>query len=153
MQPVERDAPAGSEGQHPSVEQMPRRHPLDQRVDCGQHDQRLLFGAAREPRQRIDAAAGDLAIRRHPVIGQTIPGRKGQHIESGIKESERRGEPRHAAIVAADMQPRLTAAFAGEAADRRRVMPLGSAEQRHGTGLLGERAGEFGHCGHVARGR
>ncbi len=76
LQPVERHPPARPERQHPSVEQAARRHPLHQRVDRGQHDERLCLRAAGEPGQRIDAPAGDLAVRRYPIIGQAIPGRK-----------------------------------------------------------------------------
>jgi len=61
-----------------------------------------------------------------------------------VEERQRRGKPRHAAIIAADMQPDPAAALGGQTADRRGVMSFGRAEQRDGTGLLGERAGEVG---------
>jgi hypothetical protein len=46
LQPVERDAPARPQRQHPPVEQFARRHPLDERVDRGQDDEWSPFRAA-----------------------------------------------------------------------------------------------------------
>jgi hypothetical protein len=59
-----------------------------------------------------------------------------------VEERQGRGKPRHATVIAADMQPDPAAALGGETADRRGIMPLGRAEQRNGAGLLGERVGE-----------
>ena len=153
LQAVERNTPARPQCQHPAFEQMSRRHLLQQRVDGRQQDQRLLLAARREPGQRVDAAARDLAVWRHPVVRQAIPGWKAQHVEFGVEECQCHGEPGHPAVVAADMQPGVAAGFGEEAADRRGVMPLGHAEQCDGAGLFGERAGEFAERDHVARGR
>ena len=76
LQPIERNAPAGPQSQHPPVEQAARRHPLHQRVDSGQHDKRRCFRAAGEPGQRIDPAAGDLTLQAASGI-PTVVGLEG----------------------------------------------------------------------------
>ena len=43
-------------------------------------------------------------VRRHPVVGQTVPGREFQHGDVGRKEVERARQRRHARPVAADHQ-------------------------------------------------
>ena len=48
-----------------------------------------------------------LAVWRHPVIGQAIPGRKRQRLNFGMKKRECRGKPCHSPVVAAYMQPML----------------------------------------------
>ena len=118
-----------------AVEQPARRHPLDQRVDRGQHDEPAGRGGC-QPGQCVDPPADDFAVRRYPVVGQAVPGRKGQGLELGTKEGERRGEPRHPVVVAADMQPLA----ADQSADRGGVIPLGRAEQGDGARPLAERA-------------
>ena len=45
LQAVEPDAAAGPQGQNAAVEELARRHALDQRVDRGQHDQPCRGGA------------------------------------------------------------------------------------------------------------
>src|SRR5207247_661637 len=94
----------------------------------------LRWNVLGEAGQRVDAPARNLAIGRYPVIGQAIPRREGQLGKPGVKKSERRGEPRHPPIVAADMQPRPDPALPEQRPDRCRVMPLGRAEQRDGAG-------------------
>ena len=69
-----------------------------------------------------------------------------------MKKGERRRESRHAAVVAADMQPCPGAAFGEERADRRGVVPLWRPEQCHGTRMLGQCSGELDKIGHVGRG-
>ncbi len=152
LQPVERDMPARAQCQDAAVEEAPRRHALDQRVDRRQYDQRVLLLAFGEAGQRVDAPAGDLAIRRHTVIGQAIPGRKGQLREMGVKKPERGRKPRHPPVIAADMQPRRRRAGLQERPDRPGVLPFGRAEKADGARALGERAGEGGKRVHVARG-
>ena len=82
-----------------------------------------------QPGQCVDAPADDLAIGRHPVIGQTIPGREGQRLDVGMKKREGGGKARHPPVVAADMQPASRVPLGDEPADDRRVVPLGRAEQ------------------------
>ena len=89
----------------------------------------LLRRRAREPGQGVDAAADKLAIGRHPVIGQTVPRRKGQHLDFGIEERQSRGKPRHSPIVAADMQPAPCRPPDDQAADYRRIVAFGCAIQ------------------------
>jgi hypothetical protein len=69
----------------------------------------LRFGVG-QARQRVDAAACDLGIGRDAVIGQAVPGRQRQDLDIPVKEGERRGHARHAAVVAADMEERADAA-------------------------------------------
>ncbi len=152
LQPVEPDPPPRPQGQHPSVEQLTRRHPLDQRVDRGQYHQRRFGGGRSQPGQGVDAAAENLAIGRHPVIGQAIPGREGQRLDPRLKKPEYRGKARHPAIVAAHMQPAPGPARGNEPADERRVVALGGTEQGDGTRPLGQRAGELVELAHAAGG-
>ena len=73
-----------------------------------------------------------------------IPGWKSQHREAGVEEAERGGKARHAAVVAADMQPAFGAARGEQCADRGRVLPLRRAEQADRARPLCQRAREFG---------
>ena len=104
LQPVKPDAAARTQCQNPAIKKLPRRHALDQRVDRREHDP-LVARIRRQPGQGCDAPADDLPVRRYPVIGQAVPSREGQRLDLGVKERERRGKPRHPAVVAADMQP------------------------------------------------
>ena len=156
LQPVEADFPAGTDRQHPPIEQLTRRHALHHRVDRRQHEKRSRFRPAREPSpkggQRIDAPAGYLAVRRHPVVGQAVPGREGQHTEPGMEELQLGGKARHASIVAADMQPGTELAVAQQAAERRRVVPFRRAEQRRAPRQAAEKLAQIVERHQVDRG-
>ena len=58
-----------------------------------------------------------------------------------MKKRQRRGEPRHPAVVAADVQPMSL----DEGSNRRRVVPLGRPEQGDRARPLAERNGESGY--------
>ncbi len=91
-----------------------RRHALHDGVDRGQHDQRLVAaGNPRQPRQCGQPLRQDAAMRRHPVVGLAIPGRKLQHRQIGREEFQR---PRQL------LHPRAVPAYHGEA-DGRRLRP------------------------------
>ena len=80
-----------------------RRHALQRGVDGGQQHRRPVAALyAREPRQRGHALRHDAGVRRHPVVRQTIPGRKFHDFDVGPEERKRARQRRHALAVAAD---------------------------------------------------
>ena len=111
---VHRHDMAGRDRQRLRRDDFARRHPLHDGVDRGQHDQRLVAaGQPRQPRQRGQPLRQDAAMRRHPVIGLAVPGRKLHHRQIRREEFQRAGQLLH---------PRTVAADHGEA-DRRRFRP------------------------------
>ncbi len=66
------------------------RHPLQGGIDGGENDQ-IMKSDVRfaEPVQRGHAHAADIGNGRHPVIGQTVPGRKLQHLNIRGKKRKR----------------------------------------------------------------
>ena len=94
---VHRHDMAGRDRQRLRRDDLARRHPLHDGVDRGQHDQRLVAaGQPRQPRQRGQALRQDAAMRRHPVIGLAVPGRKLHHRQIGREEFQRAGQLLHA---------------------------------------------------------
>ncbi len=80
-----------------------RRHPLHDGVHGRQHDQRLLAaGKPCQPRQRGQPLRQDSAMRRHPVIGLAVPGRKLHERQVRREKRKRAGQLLHARAVAAD---------------------------------------------------
>ena len=74
---VHRHHMAGRHRQRLRGDDFARRHPLHDGVDRGQHDQRLVAaGQPRQPRQRGQPLRQDAAMRRDPVVGLAVPGRK-----------------------------------------------------------------------------
>src|SRR6185437_16445389 len=65
-------------------------------------------------------------IGRGSVVREAVPCREGQEIELGAEEGDGRGKPRHATVIAADMQqlPRIAGC---QAAEDEGVVPLGRA--------------------------
>ena len=111
---VHRHDMAGRHRQRLRRDDFARRHPLHDGVDRGQHDQRLVAaGKPRQPRQRGQPLRQDAAMRRHPVIGLAVPGRKLQHRQIGREEFQRARQLLHPRAVAADHRE----------ADRRRLRP------------------------------
>ncbi len=67
------------------------RYPLKGSVDCCQKDRRLVASLdAHEPRQRCHALCDDGRIGRHPIIGQTIPGRKLHYLDIRSEKGQAR---------------------------------------------------------------
>ena len=62
-----------------------RRHTLQHGVDGGDDDRRRLAPLA-SAASVASLCAFDIGLGRNPVIGQTVPGRKGQHRKSGAKK-------------------------------------------------------------------
>lgn len=94
---------AGGDRQRLRRDDLAGRHPLDDGIDRRQHDQRLVATLeARQPRQRGEALRQDAAMRRHPVIGLAVPGRKLHHRQVGREEFQRAGQLLHTGTVAAD---------------------------------------------------
>jgi hypothetical protein len=69
-----------------------------------------------------------------------------------MEKAERGGKPRHAAVVAADMQPRAGTPRGDERADGGRIVAFGRTKQRDGAGMLGKRPGKLREIDHVGRG-
>ena len=57
---------------------------------------------ARQPRQRGHALRHHGGVRRHPVVGQAVPGREFHGKKVGAEEGERTRQCRHALAVAAN---------------------------------------------------
>ena len=120
-QPVGRQWRSRRNVQHALGEELARRHALHRRIDRGQHDAGAR-GALGQLGQGVDAPAHDLGIGRDPVKGQTIPGREAQRLDAGLEEGERRFEPRHAGIVAADIEKARNRAARHQPAEQEGVM-------------------------------
>ena len=100
---VHRHDMAGRDRQRLRGDDLTRRHALDDGVDGGQHDQRLVAALQpRQPRQRSETLRQNTAMRRYAVIRLAIPGRKLQHRQIGSEEFQRAGELLHPRPVAAD---------------------------------------------------
>ena len=111
---VHRHDMAGRHRQRLRRDDLAGRHALHDGVDRRQHDQRLVAALkARQPRQRGQALRQDAAMRRHPVIGLAVPGRKLHDRQIGGEEFQRPRQLLHARPVAADHRK----------ADRRRFRP------------------------------
>ncbi len=127
------------------------RHALERGVDGGEQHRRPLAALdAREPRQRGHALRHDAGMRRHPVVGQAIPGREFQHRDVGREERKRarqappcagRRGRRRARLVAGASRPRRDRAreigddqafgAVGDAGERER--PAGRQQRRRGS--------------------
>ncbi|MPL73680.1 hypothetical protein SDC9_19486 [bioreactor metagenome] len=81
-----------------------------------------------ERRKRRHPRGRDLGIGRDPVIGQTIPGREGQHHRLGREEGERGAHRLEPAIVAGDMDHRTAAGQLLR--DQLRIIALGGTGQQ-----------------------
>ena len=96
---------AGRGRQRLLADQLSRRHALERGIDRGQQHRRLVAAFdAGEPRQHRHALRHDAGMRRHPVVGQAIPGRELQHLDVGREERQRPRQRRHPRPVAADHQ-------------------------------------------------
>ncbi len=112
-----------------------RRHPLHDGVDRGQHDQRLVAARqSRQPCQRGQPLCQDAAMRRYPVVGLAVPGRKLHDRQIGGEEFQRPRQLLHARRIAANHRK----------ADRRRLRSRRdrAREVRHHEPL-----GTLGHIG------
>jgi len=90
------------------AERAARRQLLDHAVDGGQNQpapsRRHRF---QDPGQGVDAPADDGRIGRQPVIGQAVPGGKGQDLQFRGEKRQHFGELRRPTVVEGDMkQPR-----------------------------------------------
>ena len=74
------------------------RQSLQHGIDAGEHDARLLGGNGDQSQGR-QAPRDDIGRRRHAVIGQAVPGRKGDDLDIGGEEGERLGKACHALII------------------------------------------------------
>ena len=82
-----------------------------------------------QPRQRGDALRHQRRVRRDAVVGQAVPGGEAQHLGLRREEGQRLGQPRHAGIVAGDMQDGA-GELAAAAGQQEGVPPLRRAEDR-----------------------
>ncbi len=117
---VHRHDMAGRDRQRLRRNRFARGHPLHDGVDGGEHDQRLVAaGEPRQPRQRRQTLRQNAAMRRHPVIGLAVPGRKLQHRQIRREEFQRAGQLLHPRAVRGQTTARLTAEGLGRAATAR----------------------------------
>ncbi len=113
------------------------RHALQRGIDGGeQHRRPVVALEPRKPRQRRHALRDHTGVRRHPVVGQAVPGRKFHHRDVGREERERTRERRHARTVAAD---RPAGSSPAHGARRHRARQIGDDEPLGAIGDAGER--------------
>ncbi len=91
-------------GEKPGADRLGRRHPLDQRVDRGDHQPRAPGAAAEQAGERIEPPRHDVCVRRDPVIGQAVPGRDRQDLEIGREETGELGKEARPWAVPRDVQ-------------------------------------------------
>ena len=117
---VELEFPADLRRETRRREHAARRHTLQDRIDRGHDDATTSRRRSRrEICQRVDSPADDLRHRRHPVIGQAVPGREFQRLNLRREEGQRLDELRGAAGLARDMQD--VAPRAGQGGERASV--------------------------------
>ena len=86
-------------------ESLPRRHALQHGAHRRQDQAPASVGEpAGELHQSRDAPRQDLAVGRHPVIGQAVPGRQLDDFRLRGEETQRLGGAGHALLVARDVQ-------------------------------------------------
>ena len=133
------DALTNLGGKRGLPQNLPCRHALHRGVErCQKH--KLRRHHMHQTRQCGHASRRHIRIRRHPVIGQTIPPRKGQHRHVGGKELQRRLHNRQPLIVACNMHNgafMLSDLIQNQAC----VKPLGGATDR--DSLCVRRRGNF----------
>ncbi|RMD89330.1 MAG: N-acetyltransferase [Alphaproteobacteria bacterium] len=86
-------------------------------------------------------------MRRHPIVGQAVPGGKGENFEIGSKKGDLLDEFGKPGILARDMQYRPTVRCcggAGEIGEHKGVEALGNAREGQGAVTL-DKSGEVGH--------
>jgi hypothetical protein len=128
---------AGRGGERLPGDDLACRHALQDRVHRGeQHSRAFAAVYAREPRERRHALRHDGGMRRHPVVGQAIPGREFQHFDVGGEETKRARQHGHARAVAtnhrrADGRRRVAGSDgAGEIGDDQPFGAVGNAGKR-----------------------
>src|SRR5664280_1260821 len=98
---------AGRDRQRVRRHELARRHALQRGVHCGEQQRRLVAPFhTRQSRQRGHALRHHGRIGRHPVVGQTIPGREFHGENVWPEERQRARQRRHALAVAADHRER-----------------------------------------------
>jgi hypothetical protein len=91
-----------------------RRHLLQHGVDVRHHNRRPIVGLAPcECRQCCQACRFDVRLRRHPIVGQAIPGGKIQHRDVRREERQRVQRAAFRRIVGGDEQHQPFAAARG----------------------------------------
>ncbi len=128
---------AGRRRQRLPPERLTRRHALEDGVDGGEQNRRPLAAFdARQPRQRHHALRHHAGMRRNPVVGQAIPGRKFQHLDVGGEKRQRARQRRHARTVAADHRE---ADRGGGRAGRDRARQIGEDKPLGAVGNAGKK--------------
>ena len=145
-QRLHRQTATNRELQVPLAQGLPRYHPLQQRVDGGDDDAGFVCLAFEEPAEGGDALSQQIAMRRDAVVGQTVPGRKGQHREIGREESQGFAQAGHALIVAGDVEvhpPPGRLGLRGDILDQQGVEAFRDIGQVPGA-ALGKQLGNHG---------
>src|SRR5262249_13205084 len=83
-------------------DKIPRWDPLERGIDGGEENRRrLILLRAGNPGEHGHALGDERGMRRNPIIGQAVPGRKLKRNDIGGEESQRAGERAHALPVPA----------------------------------------------------
>ena len=114
-----------------------RRHALERGIDGGEQDRGPVAALdAGEPRQRGHALRDEAGMRRHPVIGQAVPGRELQHrrcrarrTPSARASAAMRGPSRHTTTQARRRRVGARGDGAGEIGDDQPFGAVGDARQ------------------------
>ena len=110
-----------------------RRYPLNDRVHSGQHHHRHTCRRIqrRHPGQGIDPGCHVFAVRRHPVVGKTIPGRKTDDVERRSKKAESVLDSRQTRRIPGDMNVNRSGLRAVQRVSQHlRVISFGYARQQ-----------------------
>ena len=98
------DALARRQNLHGVLDELPRRHFLQNRVHRGQNDRRILAAAVGQFGQCRDALCNDVGVRADAVIGHRIPRGKRNDLHLRGEELQRVFDLFGAAVVARDVQ-------------------------------------------------
>ena len=124
-------APSGPGPEMAGFHRRRRRHPLEDGVGGGEHEDGSLPVVVSQRRQGPEPLAHDLRVGRHPIVGKAVPGREAEDGERWREKANEAFELHEARLVAGDEQHgrRFTAYQA--AGDETRFQPItGIAEER-----------------------
>src|SRR5262249_54565773 len=106
-------------------DKIPRWDPLERGIDGGEENRRrLILLRAGNPGEHGHALGDERGMRRNPIIGQAVPGRKLKRNDIGGEESQRAGERAHALPV--------------PAYDDEKAYGSGISARRSGAGKVGD---------------
>ena len=133
------EALARRDGLERAADELARRGALQDGVDGGDDDGRVLAARSGEARERGDAPRHDLAVGADAVVGHRVPGGKLDDLHLGGEEGEALGNRLEAPVVAGDVQQeRRRRAGRGlaldQAAEQQGHQAVGHAAEHHRLG-------------------